>query len=68
MKKSIVLLTAIAATASLPASAQFTGTPRFEPAKADLIVEDATIYTPAGPATHMATYIDGERVFVNTPR
>lgn len=54
MKKSIVLLTAFAATASLPASAQFTAAPQHQPVQADLIVEDATIYTPSGSATHMA--------------
>jgi predicted amidohydrolase YtcJ len=54
MKKSIVLAAALTATASFPASAQFSGVPEFQPVEADLIVEDAAIYTPAGTATHMA--------------
>ncbi|WP_126173793.1 amidohydrolase [Altericroceibacterium xinjiangense] len=54
MRKTLFATAALALVAAVPAHAQFTAAPEFELPKADLIVEDATIYTPGGWATSMA--------------
>jgi predicted amidohydrolase YtcJ len=54
MKPSRTLLALLACAAALPASAQMGAAPPAPAEPAELIVEDARIYTPGGPKTAMA--------------
>ena len=61
-----IRLMAAAALIAAPAQAQFSMAPQFPPAEADLIIEDAQIYTPDGWATSVAI-ADGVIVAVGDP-
>jgi len=54
MRKALLASATLALSLAAPAAAQFSATPEYELPKADLIVEDAAIYTPDGWATSMA--------------
>jgi predicted amidohydrolase YtcJ len=52
IKKTLLAATTLGL--AFPAAAQFSAAPQFEPVRADLIIEDAAIYTPDGFVSTMA--------------